>query len=81
MKGTTTKQIVYLCLLNGVAWVWCSYVLAWLGRNEIAENLSKAAVTEIIGVVLVYSMKSLFENLSKYNTWHHKGEKRRQDCD
>ena len=29
--------------------MWCSYALAYLGRAEIAESLSKVAITEIIG--------------------------------
>ncbi len=60
-KRTTTKCIVWSCLINGIAWVWCSYILAFLGKTDIAEGLSKVAVTEIIGVVLVYCAKSLFE--------------------
>ena len=60
-KTTTTKRIVWACLINGIGWVWCSYVLAFLGRTEIAESLSRTAVTEIIGVVLLYCVKSLFE--------------------
>ena len=39
-KGTTTKRVVWACLINGIAWVWCSYLLAYLGRSEIAESLS-----------------------------------------
>jgi len=78
-KGTTTKRVVWACLANGFAWVWCSYLLAYLGRAEIAESLSKVAITEIIGVVLVYSLKSLAENLSKNNDWPDK--KRKQDAD
>ena len=27
-KATTMKVIVWVCLLNGLAWVWCSYILA-----------------------------------------------------
>ena len=73
---TTTKAIVWLCLGNGIAWVWCSYLLAYLGRAEIAESLSKAAVTEIIGVVLVYCLKSLFENISKNNQWPDKPDQK-----
>lgn len=69
MKKTTTKKVVFLCLINGICWVWCSYILAYLGRVEIAESLSKVAITEIIGVVLLYCIKSLFENLSKHNGW------------
>lgn len=72
----TTKSIVWLCLINGCGWVWCSYILAWFGRTEIAESLSKVAITEIIGVVLVYCLKSLFENISKNNRWPDKPEKK-----
>lgn len=65
----TSKLIVWICLINGFLWVWCSYVLAYIGREQIAETLSQVAITEIIGVVLVYCLKSLFENLSKNNAW------------
>ena len=78
--NTTTKRIVGFCLVNGVAWVWCSYLLAYLGRGQIAETLSKTAITEIIGVVLIYCLKSLFENLSKNNTWPDKTNTT-PDCD
>lgn len=71
----TMKGIVWLCLCNGCAWVWCSYLLAYLGRAEIAESLSQVALTEIIGVVLAYALKSLVENLSKNNQWPDKGKK------
>lgn len=73
-KATTMKVIVWVCQLNGIAWVWCSYVLAWLGKEQIAESLSQVALTEIIGVVLVYAIKSVLENLSKNNTWPDKHE-------
>ena len=41
----TMKAAVWLCLFNGCAWVWCSYLLAYLGREQIAEQLSGKAVT------------------------------------
>lgn len=75
MKKTTTKKVVWVCLANGCLWVWCSYLLAYLGRAEIAESLSKVAITEIIGVVLIYCVKSLFENISMNNTWPDKTAK------
>ncbi len=65
----TSKLIVWVCLVNGFLWVWCSYLLAWFGREQIAENLSQVAVTEIIGVVLVHCLKTVVENLSKNNNW------------
>lgn len=60
-RKTTMKRVVWVCLANGIAWVWCSYGLAYLGREEIAESLSQTAVAEIIGVVLVYALKALLE--------------------
>ena len=75
-RTTTSKRIVWFCLINGIAWVWCSYLLAYLGRAEIAENLSTVALTEIVAVVLTYSIKSLLENLSKNNIWPDKSEKK-----
>ena len=38
-----------------------------------AEALSQVALKEIIGVVLIYGLKALFENLSKNNSWPDKG--------
>lgn len=67
-KLSTTKKIVYLCIINGIIWVYCSYILAFIGMitgNEygasIAESLSIAAVTEILGSIVAYCAKSLFE--------------------
>ena len=74
-KLETMKAIVWFCLCNGCAWVWCSYLLAYLGRAEIAESLSQVALTEIVAVVLAYAIKSVVENLSKNNNWPDKGGK------
>lgn len=37
------------------------FILAYLGKTEIAETLGGLLVTEIIGVFLVYCCKSFFE--------------------
>lgn len=68
-KRETMKLVVWVCLANGFAWVWCSYILAFLDKMQIAESLSQVAVTQIIGVVLAYAIKSAIENLSKNNSW------------
>ena len=73
VQSETTKRVIWVCLLNGIAWVWCSYVLAYMDKVQIAESLSQVAVTEIIGVVLAYCIKSSVENLSKNNRWPDKG--------
>lgn len=74
-KTETMKAVVWFCLCNGCAWVWCSYLLAYLGRTEIAESLSQVSLTEIVAVVLAYAIKSVVENLSKNNNWPDKGGK------
>ena len=74
-KPETMKLVIWVCVVNGFAWVWCSYLLAWLDKPQIAESLSQVAVTEIIGVVLAYAIKSAVENLSKNNRWPDKEAK------
>lgn len=64
----TTKKLIWFCLINGVLWCWCSYVLAFLGREEIAESLSQTAVTEILGVIVCYCAKSLFEKREDFGS-------------
>lgn len=69
MKPTFSKLIVAWLLLNGTAWIYLSYALAYIGRTQIAETLSKTVAVEVIGVMVVYSLKALAENLSKNNQW------------
>jgi len=73
-KPETMKRFVWACVINGFAWVWCSYILAALDKVQIAEELSKVALVEIIAPVAVYAFKSAVENLSKNNRWPDKGD-------
>lgn len=75
----TMKALVWFCLVNGCGWVWSSYVLAYLGREEIAESLSKVALTEIVVVVFTYAAKALVEQLSKNNKWPDKPSEQKED--
>ncbi len=68
-QAETMKRVVWACVLNGFAWVWCSYILAALDKPQIAESLSQVALAEIIAPVVVYAFKSVVENLSKNNHW------------
>ena len=72
-RPETMKRFVWACVINGFAWVWCSYILAALDKVQIAEELSKVALAEIIVPVAVYAFKSGVENLSKNNRWPDKG--------
>jgi len=79
-RPSFSKGIVVWLMANGTAWIWCSYWLAYLGKDEIAEALSKVVATEILGVFALYAIKALFENISKNNSWPDK-EKKSDDID
>lgn len=66
---TYQKILVAFLVYKGVTWVDQSYQLAWAGFTEIASDLSRTALTEILGVAILYSVKAIFENLSKNNSW------------
>lgn len=58
---TFTKKWVEKLMWIAVIDLQLSYLLAFLGREQIAEELSRTIVMEIIGVMLGYFGKSYFE--------------------
>lgn len=74
-----SKIIVLWILANATGWVWCSYMLAYLGAEEIAETLSRYVAVEIIATLATYSIKAGIENLSKNNQWPDRGTDRADD--
>ena len=57
-RNTYTKKLVKWIIAISVFDLQLSYFLAFLGRTEIAENLSMTVVTTIIGTVITYCIKS-----------------------
>lgn len=80
-RPETMKRFVWACVINGFAWVWCSYILAALDKVQIAEELSKVALAEIIVPVAVYAFKSGVENLSKNNRFRSRRTRNRRAWD
>lgn len=68
-KLDTSKIIIFILIYIGVLMAGFSYYLAYIGREEIAESLSKAAITELVAPAVMFLLKSLVENLSINNTW------------
>lgn len=66
--NTYTKAILTFVLINSELQIWASYVLAYLGKEAIAESLSEQVVIVIVGGLIPYFAKSLIENLSKRTT-------------
>ncbi len=76
---TFTKKAVAVILIISLIDLQLSYVLAFLGKEQIAESLSSTIAGTIIGVMLGYFLKALFE------TFFEEREKRlnkkiEQDC-
>ena len=76
MFETFTKLWITVLLSLAIVDMQLSYVLAFLGREQIAEELSGKIVVEIVGVMVAYLAKSFFETwagknhefeLQKYN--------------
>lgn len=60
-KRTFTKRAVKAILFIALMDLQLSYVLAFLGREQIAENLSSDITQMIIGTILGYLAKAFFE--------------------
>ena len=60
-RNTYTKKLVKWILAISMIDLQLSYLLAFLGRVEIAENLSMTVVTAIISTVITYCIKSFKE--------------------
>ena len=58
---TFTKKAVSAILVISLIDLQLSYILAFLGKDQIAESLSSTITTTIIGVMLGYFLKALFE--------------------
>ena len=67
---TYTKRAVTLILAVSLIDLQLSYILAFLGKEQIAESLSTTVAETIVGVMLGYFLKALFE------TFFEKREKR-----
>lgn len=64
------KAIMYVALID----LQLTYILAFLGKEQIAETLSSDICTVIIGVGLGYFLKSFFETREEEKMKLEKGE-------
>lgn len=56
-----TKKAVTVILAVSLLDLQLSYVLAFMGKEQIAETLSSTITETIVGVMLGYFLKALFE--------------------
>lgn len=58
---TFTKKAVAAILVISLIDLQLSYILAFMGKEQIAESLSSTIADTIIGVMIGYFLKALFE--------------------
>lgn len=59
--ATFTKKAVAAILIVSLVDLQLSYVLAFIGKEQIAESLSSTIASTIVGVMIGYFFKALFE--------------------
>jgi hypothetical protein len=73
---TFSKKWTNRILWFSILWITMSYILAFVGRTQIAQSLSNNVVKVIIGVFITYSLKAFAETKEqKKNELKEKGIK------
>lgn len=67
-RRTYTKKMMDRIITVALIDMQFPFVLALLGKEQIAETLGGLIVTEIVGVFLVYCAKSFFETRESEKT-------------
>ena len=67
-QRTYTKNMLNRIIAVALVDMQFPFVLALLGREQIAETMGGLIVTEIVGVFLVYCAKSFFETKESEKT-------------
>lgn len=79
--STFTKRAVAIILAVSLIDLQLSYVLAFLGREQIAETLSSTITETIVGVMLGYFLKALFETFFEKREERLNREFSSEECD
>lgn len=62
---TFTKKWINRLMWFSVSWITLSYILAFCGKESIAESLSQTVANVIVSVFVAYLCKSFFETYSE----------------
>ena len=73
-KMTYSKRVTSIILGVALFDIQMTYVLAFLGMTDTAETLSIALVTEVIGVLITYSVKAYLGKRNEENLKHMNNE-------
>lgn len=65
--NTYTKALVLVIIAVSLMDLQLSYVLAFLGKTQIAESLSIQICVTIIGTALIYMIRAYFDSKAEHN--------------
>lgn len=60
------KRLLDFIVKNSIIMMYCSYILAWFDKADIAESLSNTVASSIVAVTIPYLITKTIENVSKY---------------
>lgn len=79
--ATFSKRVVAIILAVSLIDLQLSYVLAFMGKEQIAETLSSTITETIVGVMLGYFLKALFETFFEKREERLNREFSSEECD
>jgi hypothetical protein len=59
------KIMAVWLLINSTVWIYLSYILAFLDKPDIAEDLSAKVVTTVVATFATYAVSSVVEHISE----------------
>lgn len=65
--NSTTKLFIWWLMVVGTVWISLSYVLAFQGKEQIAEALSQNICEVILGGLITYVISAAVCNIFKKN--------------
>ena len=66
--NTYTKKMMNRIIIVALIDIQFPFILAFFGKEQIAETMGGLIVTEIIGVFMAYCLKSFFETRESEKT-------------
>lgn len=64
---STAKRLMWILTVNAILWIWCSYILAWFDKVQIAESLSSNVCNVVIGTVIAFLVTQSVSAIFRYN--------------
>ena len=61
------KILAVWIIFHSTIWIYLSYYLAFMGKDDIAESLSGKVVTDVIVVFTTYALSTTVGNVFRYN--------------